>query len=409
VPASSLKDFAPMTQLLLLRHIRPMGGEATELLVRDGVIAAIGPGLEAQDAAVEEGGGALAIPGLVEAHTHLDKSLLGMGWRPHQAGPALMDKIETERRLKKEWNIDPARQSARQVVQSLCHGTTQIRSHVDVDDAVGLAGMKGVLATREAYADCMDIEIVAFPQSGLMIRPGVAALLEDAMRMGADVVGGLDPCLIDRDPKGQLDIVFGLAERFGKPVDIHLHEPGLVGAFSTELIAERTRALGLQGRVTISHAFCLGDPDTAMVDRLLDQLAELDIAVVTTAPASRPVPPVAKLRARGIRVCSGSDGIRDTWGPYGSADMLERAMLVGLRNNFRRDDEVEMALEVCTHGGAAVMDLAGYGLAVGCRADLVLLRGESLAEAVVSHPARQLVVKRGRVVARDGQSLVQAP
>jgi cytosine/adenosine deaminase-related metal-dependent hydrolase len=89
--------------------------------------------------------------------------------------------------------------------------------------------------------------------------------------------------------------------------------------------------------------------------------------------------------------------------------MLERAMLVGLRNNFRRDDEVEMALEVCTHGGAAVMDLAGYGLAVGCRADLVVVRGESLAEAVVSHPARQLVVKRGRVVARDGQSLIQAP
>jgi cytosine/adenosine deaminase-related metal-dependent hydrolase len=398
-----------VTQPLLLRNIRPMGGEATDLLIRDGIIAAAGQGLDAPEALVEEGLGALALPGLVEAHTHLDKTLWGMGWRPHQAGPALMDKIETERRLKKEWNIDPARQSARQVVQSLRHGTTHIRSHVDVDDAVGLAGMEGVLATRQAYAHCMDIQTIAFPQSGLLIRPGVAALLEDAMRMGADGVGGLDPCLIDRDPKGHLDVVFGLAGKFGKPVDIHLHEPGQVGAFSMELIAERTQALGMQGQVTISHAFCLGDADAAMVDRLLDLLAASGIAIMTTGPAGRPAPPVAKLRARGITVCAGSDGIRDTWNPYGTGDMLQRAMLVGLRNNFRRDDEVAMALDTCTSGGAAVMGVSGYGLTAGCVADLVLVAAETLAEAVVSQPARALVVKRGKVVARDGTALVEAP
>ena len=398
-----------MAQDLLLKNIRPMAGTATDLLIRDGRIAAIGQQPEQPGLAVEEGGGAIALPGLVEAHTHLDKSLLGMGWRPHQAGPALIDKIETERRLKREWGIDPARQSARQVVQSLRHGTTQIRSHVDIDDAVGLQGMEGLLATRAAYAEVMEIEIIAFPQSGLMIRPGVAEMLEEAMRMGADGVGGLDPCAIDRDPKGHLDVIFGLAQRFGKPLDIHLHEPGLLGAFSMELIAERTRALGMQGRVTISHAFCLGDPDTALVDRLLDQLAELDIAIMTTGSASRPVPPIARLRARGIRVCAGSDGIRDTWGPYGNGDMLERAMLLGLRNNFRNDAEVEMALEVCTTGGAAVMDLPGHGLEVGCKADIVLVAGETLTEAVVAHPPRQLVLKRGRVVARDGAPLVTAP
>lgn len=398
-----------MTQPLLLRNVRPMGGEVTDLLIRDGCIAAIGVELRAGDAVVEEGDGALVLPGLVEAHTHLDKTLWGMGWRPHQAGPALMDKIETERRLKKEWDIDPARQSARQVVQSLRQGTTHIRSHVDVDDAVGLAGLEGVLATRQAYADCIDIQTIAFPQSGLLIRPGVAALLEDAMRMGADGVGGLDPCLIDRDPKGHLDVVFGLAERFGKPVDIHLHEPGLVGAFSMELIVERTRALGMQGQVTISHAFCLGDADTAMVDGLLDLLAMNGIAIMTTGPASRPAPPVAKLRARGVTVCAGSDGIRDTWNPYGSGDMLERGMLVGLRNNFRRDDEIEMALDTCTNGGAAAIGLKQYGLAQGCIADLVLVAAESVAEAVISHPPRALVVKRGKVVARAGAALVQAP
>lgn len=398
-----------MSQDLLVRNVRPMGGVAVDLLVRDGLIVAAGPGLEADGAIVEDGGGAILAPGLVEAHTHLDKTLLGMGWHPHAAGPRLIDKIETERRLKRELGIDPARQSARQAILSSSAGTTHIRSHVDIDTEVGLAGMIGVMDTRERLADVVAIETVAFPQSGLMIRPGTAELLEQAMRMGADVVGGLDPCAIDRDPKGQLDVVFSLAERFGKPVDIHLHEPSTMGAFSMELILERTRALGLAGRVTVSHAFCLGDPDAALVEPLIEDLARLDVAIMTTGPASRPAPPVARLRKAGVRVCAGSDGIRDTWGPYGNADMLERAMLVGLRNNFRRDDELEMAFDVCTAGGASVMGLAGYGIAPGCRADFVLLAGETVADAVVSRRPRPLVVKGGKVVARNGASLLDVP
>jgi cytosine/creatinine deaminase len=145
------------------------------------------------------------------------------------------------------------------------------------------------------------------------------------------------------------------------------------------------------------------------VDHLIEELAALDIAIMTTSPASRPVPPIKRLRDAGIRVCAGNDGIRDTWGPYGNADMLERATLIGLRNNFRRDDELKIALEVCTFGGAAVMGLRGYGLEPGCAADLLLVDTETLAEAVATHPPRRLVVKRGHVVARDGQALVQVP
>ncbi len=398
-----------MADTLLLKNVRPMAGAETDVLIEKGRIARVAPGQEVPGAAVEDGAGAIMLPGLVEAHTHLDKTLWGMPWVANSAGPRLIDKIDNERAVRVALGIDPARQSARQVVQSLRKGTTQIRTHVDVDTVVGLAGIEGLLATREHYAEAMDIELVAFPQSGLLVRPGTVALLEEAMRLGADVVGGLDPCGIDRDPKGHLDAVFGLATKFGKPVDIHLHEQALLGAFSMELIFERTRALGMQGQVTISHAFCLGDPDTAMVDALLDEIAALDIAIMTTGSASRPVPPVAKLAKRGIRTCAGSDGIRDSWGPYGNADMLERAMLIGLRNNFRRDEEVALALAVCTTGGAATMRTEGYGVAEGCKADLVLVDGETLAEAVVNHPERRLVVKRGRVVARQGEALVAAP
>lgn len=397
------------TTVLQIDNVRPMGGDAVSLRIEGGRIVAMGAGLVAGGASIIDGGGAIALPGLVEAHTHLDKTLLGLGWHRHQAGSRLIDKIETERRLRRESGFDPERQSARQVVLSLSRGTTHIRTHVDVDTEIGVRGIEGVLAMRERFRDVMGIELVAFPQSGMLIRPGTAELMQTALGLGADVVGGLDPCAMDRDPKGHLDQVFAWAERFGRPIDIHLHEPGEMGAFSMELIIERTRALGLQGRVTISHAFCLGAPDPELVGPLIDGLARERIHIMTTGPASRPAPPVKRLREAGIVVCAGTDGVRDAWGPYGNADMLERAKHIGLRNNFRRDDEIELALDICTHGGATVMGLDGYGLVAGARADLVLVDAETVAEAVVAHPPRRLVVKSGRVVAKDGAPLVAVP
>ncbi|MGB3387085.1 MAG: amidohydrolase family protein [Pseudaminobacter sp.] len=398
-----------MSNTLLITNIRPMGGAAADMLIEDGRISRVEPAISMADVPVEDGSGHIAIPGLVEAHTHLDKSLLGMDWYRNEVGPALLDKIENERDAKATLGIDPARQSMRQSLQSVASGTTHIRSHVDVDTVHGLAGIEGVMRTREALRDIVDIEIAAFPQSGLLTREGTVDLMREALEMGAEVVGGLDPCGIDHDPKGHLDAIFGLADRFGRPLDIHLHESGELGAFSMDLILERTKALGLQGRVTISHAFCLGMPDQEAVGRLIEELAALSVHIITTGPAARPAPPVAKLRQAGIVVGAGNDGFRDTWGPYGNGDMLERAMFVGLRNNFRRDDEVAAALDVCTFGGARIMELDGYGLSPGCHADLVLVEGRTLAEAVVSHAPRPLVVKRGRVVARGGKSLQAAP
>ncbi len=394
---------------LFIRNVRPMAGPATDVLVKAGKIAVIGHELRAPaGVATEDGGGHLLLPGLVEAHTHLDKSLLGQPWYTNQVGPKLLDKIDNERLNKRSLGMEPYQQSFRQTVQSSRLGSTHIRSHVDVDTDHGMWGIEGIMRMREECHDIIDVEIVAFPQSGLLRRPGTLELMHEAMRLGAEIVGGLDPCAIDRDPKGHLDAVFGLCQTYGKPLDIHLHEAGEMGVFSTDLIIERTRALGMQGKVTISHAFCLGSPDRDMIDPLIAQLAELDIAIMTTGPASRPAPPVRKLLEAGIRVCSGSDGIRDTWGPYGNGDMLERAMFVGLRNNFRRDDEMALAFKVVTTEGAKVMEIEGYGLGVGCNADLLIVPGESVADAIVSRSPQRRVIKRGKIVARDGLSTLKA-
>lgn len=394
---------------LLIKNARPMGGEASDILIRDGLIAAIGPGLADEGIATEDAGGRIAIPGLVDAHTHLDKSLLGYPWYVNEVGPRLIDKIDNERKVKRDYGLDAHVQSMRQSLQSVGYGTTLIRTHVDIDTDQGLVALEGVMETRRKLAGVVEIEIVAFPQSGLLRRPGTVELLDQAMAMGADLVGGLDPCGMDRDPKGHLDTIFALAEKYGKGIDIHLHEGGELGAFSMELIFERIRAFGMQGKVAVSHAFCLGMPDWNVSQGLIDTCAELDVPILTTAPPSREVPSLKRLRATGVRFGAGVDGFRDTWGPYGNGDMLERAMLLGMKNNLRRDDELLMALDVCTTGGAVAMDRANHVLTVGGRGDVVIVEGESVGEAIVTHQPRKLVVTAGNVVARDGKSLRERP
>lgn len=395
---------------LLIKNVRVLDGDPTEILIRDGRIAAIGADLDARGAEVEDAGGRIALPGLTEAHTHLDKSLLGYPWYHNDVGGGnLMAMIDNERQMKERLALDPHVQSMRHALQTAAYGATLIRSHVDIDTTGGLRALEGVMETAERLADVVEIQTVAFPQSGLMIAPGTADLLDEAMKMGADLMGGLDPCGVDHDPKGHLDTIFGLAEKHGKGIDIHLHERGDLGCFSMEQILNRAEALGMKGMLTISHAFCLGMPDPARVNPLLERLGALEASIMTTAPASSAAPLVKQMAEYGIRFGAGNDGIQDTWGPYGNGDMLERAKFVGLRSNLRSDAEMYMALDVCAGGGAEAMGMERRALQIGAPGDLVVVEGVAVAHAIVSHKPRKMVVKAGKVTARDGATLMAAP
>lgn len=394
---------------LLVRNLRPMGMALTDMLIRKGRIAEIAPGIDVPGVLVEDANGAIAIPGLVEAHTHLDKTLMGMGWYENAVGTDLRAMIDNERTVRRRLSHDPHRQSMRHALALVGNGITHIRSHVDVDTENGLAALEGVVQTRDALRDAVEIEIVAFPQSGLMIRPGTAELLDRAMAMGADLVGGLDPCGIDRDPKGHLDTVFGIAEKHGKGIDIHLHEGGDLGAFSVEMILERTRALGMKGKVAISHAFCLGMADWNRTEALLAALADQDVAILTTGAPSREVPAVKRVLGAGIRMGAGCDGVLDTWNPWNRPDMLDRARIVAQKNNMRSDADLALALEVCSTGGAAVLGVAGHGIKPGCNADLALVSGSTLAEAVAIGGPVALTVKGGRITGRAGKPVMKTP
>jgi len=394
---------------LLIRNMRPMGGASADMLIRGGRITQIAPQIDAPGVAVEDAQGAIAIPALVEAHTHLDKTFMGMGWYENAVGTDLRAMIDNERAERRRQNHDPHRQSMRHALALVGNGVTHIRSHVDIDTDNGLAAMEGVLRTREALRDVVEIEIVAFPQSGLMIRPGTAELLDQAMAMGADLIGGLDPCGIDSDPKGHLDTIFALAEKHAKGIDIHLHEGGALGAFSMDLILERTRAHGMTGKVAISHAFCLGMPDWNRTEALLGALAALDVAILTTGAPSAEVPAVRRVLGAGIRMGAGCDGVLDTWNPWNRPDMLDRARIIAQKNNMRSDADVAIALDICSGGGAAVMGVTGHGIAIGCTADLALVSGQTVAEAVATGGPVALTVKGGRITGRGGKSVREAP
>ena len=163
------------------------------------------------------------------------------------------------------------------------------------------------------------------------------------------------------------------------------------------------RASGLEGKVAISHAFALGSVPTDLAARTADTLAEAGIAIMSHGPGAGTMPPLPQLRAHGVEVFGGSDNIRDAWSPFGNGDMLERAMLIGYRGNFRHDHDFKLAYEMVTEAAARVLGIMpDYGIKVGRPADFVAVEAETLAEAVAARPRRKWVMKGGRVVARDG-------
>lgn len=388
---------------LAIRNSRILGGPAVDVIIREGRVAAIGRGLAIQGMETLEGKGKLLLPGLVESHTHLDKTLWGLPWRPNSAGPTLKDYIENERRILREVTVPIAKRAGGLLEACIAKGSLHFRSHIDIDPEFGLAHVEAMLALRERYRDIAEMQFVVFPQTGLLIRPGTAELMEEALKLGVETVGGLDPAGIDGDPIRHLETIFGLATKYGRSIDIHLHDREEFGVWQIERIADFTEATGLKGKVMVSHAYCLGQVPRARIEKIAQRLADLEISLMTSAPADTEIPPATYLREIGVNICCGSDGIRDAWSPFGNGDMLERAMLLAYRLDWSKDEMLGAALASVTENGAKALALRDYGIAVGHPANLILIDAETVGDAVVRRPAERIVIARGKIVAKDGK------
>jgi cytosine deaminase len=387
----------------IVRGARSIDGTLIDVAVRNGQIASMTQAAGGATAVGDiDGGGYVLLPPLVESHVHLDKTLWGEPWRPNSAGPTLKDYITNERRILATVTTPIHKRAGALLEHCIAQGSLHVRSHIDVAPDIGIKHVAAMLELRAAYGDRVDLQFVAFPQTGLLSAPGTAELMEESLKLGVETVGGIDPLGIDGDVLGQLRVVFGLAEKYGRGVDIHLHDRGDPGIAQVEQIADFTAASGLKGRVMISHAYCLGMATPARLESLGRRLADLGISLMTSAPADTTVPPVAALRALGVNICCGSDGIRDAWSPMGNGDMLERAMLLAFRFDWGKDEELRQALDSATSAGAKALELAEYGIAVGRPADFVLVKAENFGDAVVRRPRERIVVKAGKIIARDG-------
>ena len=391
---------------MLLTSAQLAGGDLADVAIADGRIAAIAPpGSLPPHQETLDLGGELLLPAFVEGHIHLDKTHWGAPRMPHIAGGAVRERIAIERVARHRVALPIEARAGALIRALIAHGTTRLRSHVDIDSDVKLANLEAVLAVRETYRDWIDIQLVAFPQSGVLTEPGAPDLLAAALSGGADLIGGLDPQGFDGDVKGQLDVVFGLAQKFGKGVDIHLHDGGETGAAELREIANRTLALGMQGRVAVSHAFALGSIAQRSFEETAERLARAQVAIMTSCPPSAPAPPVKALRARGVLVFAGSDNIQDCWSPFGNGDMLDRAAIIATRHEMFSDPDLEAAFALATSESDKALGDASRGVRAGAVADLVALPAKTVADAVVERPVRSLVLRGGRVAARNGVAL----
>ncbi|QIL82714.1 amidohydrolase family protein [Diaphorobacter sp. HDW4A] len=378
-------------------------GQLVRLTIHQGRFDAIVPMADAPACSdAHDLGGLLVLPLLVDGHLHLDKTLLGLPWMPHAAGPTRASRIETELRLMPTLALSTAQRAGHLIRTCVAHGTGTLRTHVDVEPQNGLKALEGVLEAREAHRDWAQIQIVAFPQTGVMRAPGTLELLDAAIAAGADLVGGMDPCEVDCDPAGQLNGIFAIAHQRGVGVDVHLHESDELGLFSIREICKRAKALGMQGRVTISHGFCLGHVNESKARATADLMATAGVNLVTHGAASHPLPPLALLREHGVTVFAGNDNVRDIWSPYGTGDALERASLIGWRADWRTDAQMMDAFDLVTVSAARGLGVAFSGIAAGEVASFFAVRAGGVAEAVAARPVREIVVREGRVLARGG-------
>ncbi|MET7994422.1 amidohydrolase family protein [Amycolatopsis sp. NPDC005232] len=399
---------------MLIRDVRPWGGERSDVELTGDRIAAVRPHDPAPAPGAVEGRGRLLFPSFSDVHVHLDSTRIGLPFRPHTGGPGVWAMMTNDRENWRSAEVPLPERVAGTLERMIAHGTTRVRSYAQVDVDCGLEKLDAVLAAKEKFADRAEVHVMAFAQAGILREPGTLDVLDAALRSGATVIGGIDPCTLDRDPKGHLDAVFGLAEKHQVEVDIHLHEPGHLGLFSTDLVLERVRALDLRGKVTMSHAYDLGSISESVSRRVIDDFAELDVAMTTVAPSSAGQLSLLDLVSAGVRIGLGEDGQRDYWSPYGNCDLLDRTWQLAFTRGFRRDDHVELALAVATMGGASIMShdvsrLAGVsdrpGLAAGDRADLVLVDGETPTSAVMDRGRDRTVLHDGVVVA-DGLAVL---
>ena len=391
---------------LVIRNASITGVSGTrDIGIDGGRITAVETRVEGQADREIDAAGNLVSAGFVDAHTHLDKALVldRYDWaqREMQATPRMTSVVESDK-VKRNFTVDDVRQRAvRLAHMCAAHGTTTLRTHVDIDTVVGLTDMEGVLAAKEELRGLIDVQVSPYAINGFEGQPQSEPLLREALRMGADLVGGVPEA--DEDGTAHVDKVFELANEFGIGIDFHTDQVRASRPFALPHIAEKAIADGMQGMVMASHCFALGHVPGDEHKQAIDLCAQAGVSICVT-PYFTMQERLALPRQAGVNVSYMSDNIQDTWQPHGNGDMLLLAIFTARLTPFNTNAELDAVLEMGTEGAARSLGFADeHGVAVGKHADLMVLESPTAHEAVVNQVRRLWVIKGGRVVAEDGR------
>jgi cytosine/adenosine deaminase-related metal-dependent hydrolase len=340
-----------------------------QLEIKDGKIAALHPKEATPPAGVAryQAQGQLLLPAFRDMHIHLDKTFYSGPWqapRPRQ-GKTIMDMIALEQTLIPKL-LPTSQQRAENLIALLqSKGSTVARSHCNIDPVSGLKSLEHLQRALENHRADFSCEIVAFPQHGLL-HSKVDGLMREAMQMGVQYVGGLDPTNVDGAMEKSLDAMFQIALDTGKGVDIHLHETSPAGVAAINyMIATVEKNPALRGKVTISHAFALTVLNPSELEETASRLAAQQITIASTVPIGGLMMPLPQLSEKGVFVMTGTDSVIDHWSPFGSGDILEKANLYA--QLYRGSDEFHLsrAMAISTGGVLPLNDKGPTRLAAG--------------------------------------------
>jgi cytosine/creatinine deaminase len=402
--------------MLIVRNATlPDGRSSIDVLTDAGRITAIGVDLPVPAGAEAiEAEGQLLSPPFVDAHFHMDATL-SFGLPRVNASGTLLEGIALWGELKPQLTQQALVERALQYCDwAVAKGLLAIRTHVDVCDARLLA-VEALLHVKTVVAPYLDLQLVAFPQDGLLRAPGALANLKRALDLGVDVVGGI-PHFERTSEQGaeSVRILCELAAERGLRVDMHCDETDDPLSRHIETLAFHTQRLGLHGRVTGSHLTSMHSMDNYYVSKLLPLLAETQVHAIANPlinitlqgrhdsyPKRRGMTRVPELIAAGVNVAFGHDCVLDPWYSLGSADMLEVAQMGLHVAQMTSQAQMRACFDAVTVNAAKVMGLRDHGLEVGKSADFVLLQARDPVEAIRLRATRLVVVRRGQVVARN--------
>jgi len=399
---------------LIVRHGNlPDGRTNQDIAVQAGRIAAVQPALQATAHTEIDAQGQLVSPPFVDAHFHMDSTLSYGLPRVNQSG-TLLEGIALWGELKPQLTQDAIVERAMRYVDwAVAKGLLAIRSHVDVCDPRLLA-VEALLHVKDKVKPYLDLQLVAFPQDGVLRSPDGMAQLQRALDLGVDVVGGIPH--FERtmcDGAESVRQLCELAANRGLRVDMHCDESDDPLSRHIETLAFHAQRLGLQGRVAGSHLTSMHSMDNYYVSKLLPLIKEAGVAAIAnplinitlqgrhdTYPKRRGMTRVPEMLAQGIPVAFGHDCVMDPWYSLGSGDMLEVAHMGLHVAQMTGQAAMRQCFEAVTSVPAAILGLQGYGVDVGCHADFVLLQAKDPIEAIRLRATRLAVIRRGEVIAR---------